>query len=214
LTVGGIALREDEAGRRWTVELADGRHHLDLRWDAFTGPNAIAAGRTEQTCRVRGTAVINGVSVAVDGVGQRAHTRGGDDPEPAVETHAISGFLGPAGRAVGEPAVARSLQVRHVLDGAGAWAVAGEVHDGGADHRVTGLERTTELDDEGAPARFLAAVATAGGPGFEVRGLGHGAGVAIPAADGRVTRLRLMRLETDDGLDGYGLYEHTPGPTR
>ena len=200
LAVAGLRCQELEPLRSWEVNLGDGGNGFSLRWDGFSGvidygptlPRAVAWGHYEQSCRVSGQLDLNGHAVRVDGVGQRSHTWGVRDPGAVAGWHAVGGFLGD-----------RAFHVWEVSGRDGATTVSGYVHDGGEDLRVVGLERRGEDSF---------ALTVDGGRRFEVRGTPHGADVPVRPAgaseDGSaVLHQRLVRWETDDGLDGYGISE-------
>lgn len=198
LTVHGLRVREVEALRSWEVDLGDGDNGLSLRWDGFSGVVGTGAQEYVQACRVTGRLALNGHAVRVEGMGERQHLWGVPATEGLVERHVVSAFLG----------VARALHVVEERTVDGQRSVRGMVHDG-EDRLVTEVARTTTLGSDGAPAAVDLVVTVEGGRTFTVRGTGHGTAVASPAESGGpgVVHQRLVRFETDDGLDGYGRYE-------
>lgn len=219
MAVGGLRYQELEALRSWEVTLADGTNAMSLRWDGFTGvvdyaenrqplPRPVAWGHYEQTCRVRGSLELNGFRVDVDGVGQRDHSWGFRDWGGLREWHWVTGFLGPAGAAASEVPTARAFNLFHVVQSDGTTTANGYVHDGGDDLLVVAVERATEEDPERSPQAFALTLTVEGGRRFTIRGTGHGVEVPVrPGGEATVVHERLMRLETDDGFEGYGIYE-------
>ena len=212
LAVAGLRGQELEALREWEVNLTDGDNGLSLHFDGFSGavayprlPRTVAAGHYEQSCRVTGQVDVGGHQVKVDGVGQRSHTWGVRDPAAVAGWRALTGFLGPSGREVGAPATARTFHLWQVEGRDGTITAHGYVHDGGEDLSVEAAE--VSGDDP-----FRAEITGAGGRRFALRGTGHGADVPVRPAgaaegDGVVLHQRLVRFESDDGLDGYGISE-------
>lgn len=212
LAVAGVRVQELEPLRSWEVNLGDGDNGFSLRWDGFNEPAAypelprsVARGHYEQACRVTGQVGLNGHLVRVDGAGQRSHTWGVRDPDAVQGWRTVSAFLGPSSRPKGAAATARAVQLWEVTDADGAVSVHGNVHDGGEDLIVTGVV-------EPSPGALHLKVTVEGGRRFELRGTPHGADVPVRpagAAEGSAAVLhqQLVRWESDDGLDGYGIVE-------
>jgi hypothetical protein len=145
---------------------------------------------------------VNGRTVAVDATGQREHTWGARDPSAlAGGWHAVTGFLG-----AGERLDDRAFDVLVVGDGGLA---QGYVHDNGTDDRVVTVDRTTIEGDDGVPQTVDLVLHVAGGRRFEVTGTAHGAPITVAAAPGggAIVHHQPMRFSSDDGLEGYGVYE-------
>lgn len=216
MTIGGLRYRELEPLQSWEVTLDHGDNRAYLRWDGFTGvvdyadnaqrlPRAVAWGHYEQTCRVTGEVTLAGRTIEVDGVGQRDHSWGFRHWAGLREWHWVTGFLG------GGPGerTERSFNLFHVMQQDGTVTVNGFVHDGGADHLIVGAERTTQEDEERQPVGYELVLTVDGGRRFTIHGDGDGTEVPVrPAPEqGTIVHERLMRLRTDDGLEGAGIYE-------
>lgn len=215
LAVAGLRVQELEALRSWELNLADGDNGFSLRFDGFSVPAAydlpreVAWGHYEQSCHVTGQVDLNGHLVRVDGAGQRSHTWGVRDPDAVRGWRTITAFLGASSRGKGTPATDRAIHVWEVTDGDGATTIHGTVHDGGEDLRVVAI-------DAAAGDGFAVDVTVDGGRRFGLRGTGHGADVPVrPAGAGEgstVLHQQLVRWDTDDGLDGYGIVESLEHP--
>lgn len=215
LAVAALRVQELEALRSWEVNLEDGDNGVSLRFDGFSAPAAydlpvaVAWGHYEQSCHVTGQAVLNGHPVRVDGAGQRSHTWGVRDPDAVGSWRTTTAFLGASSREKGTPATARAVHLWEVTTGDGASSVHGSVHDGGEDLPVTAVETT----DAGGSVE----ITVDGGRRFVLRGTPHGADVPVrPAGAGEgstaVLHQQLVRWQTDDGLDGYGIVEALEHP--
>ncbi|MEA3077092.1 MAG: hypothetical protein QOF60_2000 [Actinomycetota bacterium] len=214
LAVAGLRYRELEPLKTWEITLEDGANRAVLQWEGFTGvvdyadnrqplPKPVAWGHYEQSARVTGQLEFNGHSINVNGAGQRDHSWGFRDWGGLQEWHWITGFLGTEERR-------RSFNLFEVVQSDGTRTVNGFVHDGGDDLMIVGAERKTNETGERSPTNVELQLHTDGGRTFTLVGTAHGAEVPVrPAADGGATVVheQPMRFETDDGLDGYGIYE-------
>jgi hypothetical protein len=210
LRIAGLRFEELEPLRSWELNLEDGDNRASLRWDGFSGvvdyadnrqplPRPVAWGHYEQSCRVTGNLELAGRAVKVDGVGHRDHSWGFRDWGGIREWHWVTGFLGGA---------QRSFNLFHVTQADGTVTVNGFVHDGGEDLLLVEVERTTTETAERGPEGFELAMTVEGGRRFVVRGAAHGMEVPVrPGGDHTVVHEQPMRLESDDGLEGYGIYE-------
>lgn len=212
LAVAGLRVQELEALRSWEVNLGDGDNGVSLRWDGFSAvhsydglPTAVALGHYEQSCHVTGQADLNGHLVRVDGAGQRSHTWGVRDPDAVTSWRAVTAFLGASSREKGTAATDRAVHLWEVVGRDGATTVDGYVHDGGEDLRVV---RVTDARGDD----LALDVTVEGGRRFTLRGTGHGGDVPVRPAgagadSGAVLHQQLVRWESEDGLDGYGIVE-------
>lgn len=214
LTVAGLRVQELEALRSWEVNLVDGDNGVSLQWNGFSSPvgydrlpPAVARGHYEQSCRVTGQVDLNGHRVKVDGVGQRSHTWGVRRPEAVGGWRTLTGFLGVSTRPKGAPCADRTFSLWEVTTAGATTATtaSGYVHDGGDDLRIEAADVTIEGDT------VALVLAVEGGRRFTFGGTAHGADVPVrPAGStdaGTVLHQRLVRWESDDGLDGYGISE-------
>ncbi|HEX7166382.1 MAG TPA: hypothetical protein VF230_05305 [Acidimicrobiales bacterium] len=210
MTIGQLRYREIEPLQSWEVRLDAGDARLYLRWDGFTGvvdyadnahplPRAVAWGHYEQTCRVRGEATLGGESFTVDGFGQRDHSWGYRDWAGVGEWHWVTGFVGDG---------ARSFNLFHVVQPNGQTTVNGFVHDGGSDLLIVGADRATTEGAGRVPEGYDLVLHVEGDRRFSFRGDADGAEVPVrPGGGATVVHERPMRLATDDGLEGMGVYE-------
>ena len=218
LSVAGLRAQELEALRSWEVNLVDGGgggdggsdNGLSLQWNGFSEPvgyqrlpKAVAHGHYEQSCRVTGQVDLNGHRIKVDGVGQRSHTWGIRQPEAVTSWRTVTGFLGASTRATGTPGTDRTFSLWQVTTPDGATTDHGYVHDGGDDLAIQSAELTAKDDTVDL------VLTVDGGRRFTLGGTAHGADVPVRPAGGAeaVLHQRLVRWESDDGLDGYGLSE-------
>ena len=212
LAIAGLHVEELEPLTTWELNLDDGDNGLSLRFDALSGavryapPTAYATGHYEQTGRVRGRVTLHGRTTEVDAVGQREHTWGARDLAALAEgAHAVTAFLG-LGTGTGDRLDERIVDVLDV----GVGVAHGYVRDGGADHRIVAVERTTTPGEDGVamPQALTLDVTVQGGRRFGITGTAHGTPITVAASPtGGLAHLQPMRFTTDDGLDGYGLSE-------
>ena len=210
MTIGELRYRELDPLQSWEVSLASADARLYMRWDGFTGvvdygdnaeplPRAVAWGHYEQTCRVIGDVEVGGRSFQVDGYGQRDHSWGFRDWGGLREWHWVTAFVGDG---------QRSFNLFHVVQPDGTTTVNGFVHDGGDDHLLVAAERTTVEADGRSPERYDLTLTVAGGRRFTFRAEADGVEVPVrPGGAATVVHERPMRVTTDDGLAGMGVYE-------
>lgn len=205
LTIAALHVEELEPLSTWELNLDDGDSGLSLRWEAlgeavrYATPTAFANGHYEQSCRVEGQVSLHGRTTRVEAVGQREHTWGARDLAQLRDgVHAVTGFLGSGDRP--------DDRTFDVLDLGAGGGVHGFVRDGGSCERIAAVERTTRGD--AAPERVELVATLAGGRRFPTTGTAHGAAITVAASPaGGVTHLQPMRFSSEDGLQGYGLYE-------
>ena len=205
LAIAALHVEELEPLATWELNLDDGDNGLSLRWEAlgepvrYTTPVAFATGHYEQSCRVEGQVSLHGRTTRVDAVGQREHTWGARDLAQLRDgVHAVTGFLGS-----GDRLDDRTIDL---LDLGVEGGAHGFVRDGGRCERIGAVERTTAGD--GAPERVELVSTLGTGRRFTTTGTAHGVAITVAASPGGgVTHLQPMRFRSDDGLDGYGLYE-------
>ena len=212
MQIGGLRYREIDALRTWEITLDNGDDRMSLRWNGFTGvvdyrdnvealPKKVAWGHYEQTCDVTGSLELQGRSVDVRGVGQRDHSWGYRDWGGLQEWHWVTGF-------VGAPGAYRSFNLFHVVQTDGTVTVNGFVHDGGVDHLIVAADRTTSESGMRSPETYDLVLGVDGGREFRFTGAAEGMEVPVrPHEGGTIVHERLMRITTDDGLDGMGIYE-------
>jgi hypothetical protein len=211
MQVVGLRYRMERALQRWDLELEDGGNGFDLTWDGFTGvvdyadnsqplPKPVAWGHYEQTCRVTGRLVLNDETIRIDGVGQRDHSWGFRDWGGVRRWHWVTGFFD----------THRSFNLFHVEQSDGTVTANGFVHEGGADHLITGVERSTQEADGGAPASTTLSIEVVGGHRCEITAEAAKTAVPVrPAGPDAATVVHEvpMRMSTSDGLEGFGIYE-------
>jgi hypothetical protein len=214
MQIGGLTYRMVRPLQTWRVELADGEQRGALTWEGFSGvfhyhdniqplPRAVAWGHYEQSCTVRGELVLHGHRIDFDGVGQRDHSWGFRHWAGLTEWHWITALFG----------TRRSFNLFHVVQPNGTVTVNGFVHDGGADHPLIAVERTTHEALGRNPETCELRLTVAGGRAFSVRGTRAGLAVPVkPGDEGTVVHEVPMSFESD-GLEGFGFYEFLENET-
>ncbi len=206
VVIAGLRTRIVEPLRSGTVSLDDGENSMALGWEGVSGlidhpglPAGVAAGHVEQAVRMTGRVALQGFDIDLDGVGTRAHTWGVRDRVGAPGWHRLTGLFCESDRAV-----ALWLIDHDPSDGP---TVHGFVHDAGADLRLEAAEVTAvEGGVAGVEAQRID-LQTGGGRTFGAVATMQGVESSGAAAGGATVHQRLVRLRTDDGLDGFGLSE-------
>jgi len=205
--IGAITARLVAPLQSFEVAIDDGPNQGVLRWAAFTAcvdyarlepampEKVLGAGHFQHSARCSGSLVAQGMTFSVAGSGQRERSWGARRWDGTRAWRTMTALFG----------ARRSVNVIEVVDHTGLRSVTGFVHDGGEEFAITDV---SWIDIEGAsPARADITIGVFGGRRFHFSATAHGGSFPIALDAEATAEEQLLRFESDDGLDGYGIAE-------